>query len=940
MKKLLTLLGLIGLIAAIAEGGDFFFSFNDVTSRPQGVRMVLVYPEILNAVSPVGLTTRDRIAIATGTNGSIVVSNLVAGRYRVEFQGTYLTTTNWFGFPQTNGFCYATNFILNPLLYAGVPVYSTTSADQRFWGKGELVAGTNVSYRTNLAGLVFIDGGAGGGGVSEIAATNAAAGYIAQGGAVTNGQTGIFRDTSGTAFYIDQHARPTTDVVGLKIQPFDGQTSDLQQWTDHETTPFARMTADGIFKADNIEVLFTLAVPALTLGGETRTSWAATNLIAKTSATATNMLAFGVIGTLVYDPSQNIFTNANYRIMPDDGTTNGFGPGYDIIAANGDYIADNANGLALGSPIGPYYQTWDAPYDLADWGVATISVPVFSGASTALTSTNIISLPNLDLGTIPFSSLAGLAPATTGGPITEGENLAWAARHIAEATTSLHGRITETWSDLSAWDVTEMQVSGGRCYGTSMGRGATRSILLRPDETLRVTAKYYFPDVAFSDSFYFMVGLNCENPGVLPSGDGTYPYAIKHFIGIGFYNNGGSSGRVIPQFVDTENGNNRQTVDWRGPWQSFMREGIICIYADTNSISFTLFSEGQTNAWTMVKTRASFPNINKIAIINSSNDGLNGPSIGLLGAVKGTYAMDPRVESLGFFKLATTNANGDGYSVMLPTNYSSQIAHPVVLCLHGSGAQEEAWPYLQNPDPSPYYGSFGGTTNYNWSSEEELPTVRAISRMLLGSGFILASGKMGQLKPVNAAVRTDPMSASEVDMFNGSTWGNDSVPEGVRNLIHFTRERFPVSHMVYYALSMGGATAFRAIHDNVAAVDGFVGIAPALNLGAYRIMTPGVWPNTSVSNAWTNALPPSWAVITNHHRSFYTGTRIQLYHSEGDSTVNASDNSLWFKTWMQGWTTNTQVFSTAEGVTGNHGQKSNYKPQQIVDFFNSCISHQ
>jgi len=171
------------------------FDFYNSALAPQGGRDFFLYPECIRAVNPLGLTTRDRLYRAIGTNGSVTVSNLVWGDYRGEFRGTYTTTTNWFSIAETDtGLVNATNLVRPAFICAGssVPAYSTWS----------LKAGSNMTFHTAGA-VTYIDGGAGGM-VSFQGRTNAAAVLtavdVAAVGGVTNGGSATLSNVTANLY--------------------------------------------------------------------------------------------------------------------------------------------------------------------------------------------------------------------------------------------------------------------------------------------------------------------------------------------------------------------------------------------------------------------------------------------------------------------------------------------------------------------------------------------------------------------------------------------------------------------------------------------------------------------------------------------------------------------------------------------------------------------
>jgi hypothetical protein len=103
------------LAGAGARSADVGFTFVNQASEAQAYRWLFLYPLLTNnAASGVGIITRDRVAKTNDGSGTVIVSNVLAGWVRGEFEGYYTKTTNWYYIPQTNGFVFATNYMVPP----------------------------------------------------------------------------------------------------------------------------------------------------------------------------------------------------------------------------------------------------------------------------------------------------------------------------------------------------------------------------------------------------------------------------------------------------------------------------------------------------------------------------------------------------------------------------------------------------------------------------------------------------------------------------------------------------------------------------------------------------------------------------------------------------------------------------------------------------------
>ena len=127
------MLGLAGL--AWGQSNQVIFSYADFSQTVQTGRKLYLYPLWLSATQPAGLTTRDRRTAVTDLTGQAVLTNMLAGLYRGEFQGVWQPTTNWFTvWPTNTGTVWASNLVANAYVLAGsqIPAYSMPQADARF----------------------------------------------------------------------------------------------------------------------------------------------------------------------------------------------------------------------------------------------------------------------------------------------------------------------------------------------------------------------------------------------------------------------------------------------------------------------------------------------------------------------------------------------------------------------------------------------------------------------------------------------------------------------------------------------------------------------------------------------------------------------------------------------------------------------------------------
>ncbi len=158
MKRILPILALLFCVShsfgAAATNAALFY-MRDFQLQPQKVRQSYIY--FLGAPTGVltNLVQKDRIVKGSDTNGFFGLTNFVAGVYRVEHQGTYGATTNFFSFPDTNGTINAVDWLTNAVAVVGLTNVFVT----------QIVAGNNVTVSpSNGRGIVTVNSSGGGSG--------------------------------------------------------------------------------------------------------------------------------------------------------------------------------------------------------------------------------------------------------------------------------------------------------------------------------------------------------------------------------------------------------------------------------------------------------------------------------------------------------------------------------------------------------------------------------------------------------------------------------------------------------------------------------------------------------------------------------------------------------------------------------------------------------
>lgn len=145
MKKLLAAVLLLATCAASAYD-HVRWTFADYTDSPLTIRRVNIQPLYTYTITGTNFNTGDRRTYTNTATGTLVVSNIVAGSYAVEFVGpwrsTWVTNTFW----GTNGLIDAKDYTSVTTLSGFTAAYSQAVADLRFI-RSTNGNGTNLTVR-------------------------------------------------------------------------------------------------------------------------------------------------------------------------------------------------------------------------------------------------------------------------------------------------------------------------------------------------------------------------------------------------------------------------------------------------------------------------------------------------------------------------------------------------------------------------------------------------------------------------------------------------------------------------------------------------------------------------------------------------------------------------------------------------------------------------
>lgn len=171
------------LLPLFVMGADVEWVFSDFTTTASGVRRVQITPIQAPWTNSSGFVVGDRKVYTNNAAGSLIISNMAAGSYRVDFIGPWTTTSITNSIPETTNFISAKDYVAASLSVPGSTVaYTRNQSDSLYWAKTGLVAGAQITFTTN-AGVVSINSTAEGGTATNIIQSKAGTNIVMQ----TNG---------------------------------------------------------------------------------------------------------------------------------------------------------------------------------------------------------------------------------------------------------------------------------------------------------------------------------------------------------------------------------------------------------------------------------------------------------------------------------------------------------------------------------------------------------------------------------------------------------------------------------------------------------------------------------------------------------------------------------------------------------------------------------
>lgn len=181
MRKLICIFASVLVLGQAWANPNVQFNFDDFTISGQTNRILSLYFLPAPQTNGAGIIiTRDRVRVNSGTNASVIVSNVFVGTaggdYRGEFAGTSATTTNFFHFPITNGLINAADWVSAPTnITGGFTAYTTSQSDARYiQSNGGTGSNITLNGSTTIGGTNGIYGLLGSGNMTNAAGSRVA----------------------------------------------------------------------------------------------------------------------------------------------------------------------------------------------------------------------------------------------------------------------------------------------------------------------------------------------------------------------------------------------------------------------------------------------------------------------------------------------------------------------------------------------------------------------------------------------------------------------------------------------------------------------------------------------------------------------------------------------------------------------------------------------
>lgn len=325
---------------------------------------------------------------------------------------------------------------------------------------------------------------------------------------------------------------------------------------------------------------------------------------------------------------------------------------------------------------------------------------------------------------------------------------------------------------------------------------------------------------------------------------------------------------------------------------TYAGDHFVTITIDATTISLVMNSADGTREYRYQVPRATFGAVNNINVYVADNRGTSGNYVGSVGAKlsPATITDANGIEQVGYSTAWLPDANGQNMRITAPVGYDSRKPSPLVLYCHGSGESETA----------------GSTGSY----------LRAVQNTLTAAGFIFAASAQ-----------------------HGSNWGNDAALADVVNLYKYVRGRFPLNgQVVIMGASMGAMSAMLTVAGRAIPLSAGVFMMPAMNLRA--MYDAGTYKGT-ISTAYGIASDGSdYAAKTAGHDpalmpgSAFRGLPVRFYASPGDTVVAKTLNADVLAAKIAPYAAEATVITT----TGDHGDGSNYQPDDVLTFLNRVLN--
>lgn len=340
------------------------------------------------------------------------------------------------------------------------------------------------------------------------------------------------------------------------------------------------------------------------------------------------------------------------------------------------------------------------------------------------------------------------------------------------------------------------------------------------------------------------------------------------------------------------------------------------IYNDGSTLNTLIASSNLSTGWYEISLVLLNSGTNCVAIVTINKQGNNAPQTFVESnipyanniIIQSAVATD-RIKNIKYIDLINTNAN-----LLIPNFESYKNFHtPLQFADSTSIGTAAHIPASYNPNIKNkcviFFHGLGGHAKDMWNSLES-----PLFKGFLDAGYVIIAS----------------------DYTNPSCWGNAQSSIDIDNLISLYQKYLNIQNEYYLVIeSMGGITGLNAIaHSQTCKAKAVIGIYPTANLTSLYDNGNGSMAG-SIAAAYGITDPSQFATKANGYDpmlrdgNIYKNIPMLFWSSYSDTTVPRATNADAFASKINELGGNVTINTS----TGNHGDPSNFVPQDAVNFF-------